>query len=200
MEGYVKFNCEWGKSGAIISDSVYDKINNWRDILYGLKLIGANENEIGFGNISIRAKNKSDFIITGAGTGKIRKLTQKHYSKVTGYSLTKNSLVCKGPVKASSESLSHAIIYELDPEINAVIHVHNLEYWKKLIYQVPTTHEDIPYGTPEMAKEIIRLFRETDVSEKKILIMGGHQEGIITFGKDLDEAGGYLLAYINTII
>ncbi len=200
MEGYVKFNCEWEKSGAIISDSVYDIINNWRDILYNLKLIGANENEIGFGNISIRAKNKSDFIITGAGTGKIRKLTQKHYSKVTGYSLTKNSLVCKGPVKASSESLSHAIIYELDPEINAVIHVHNLEYWKKLIYQVPTTHEDIPYGTPEMAKEIIRLFRETDVSEKKILIMGGHQEGIITFGKDPDEAGGYLLAYINTII
>ena len=200
MEGYVKFNCEWEKSGAIISDSVYDIINNWRDILYNLKLIGANENEIGFGNISIRAKNKSDFIITGAGTGKIRKLTQKHYSKVTGYSLTKNSLVCKGPVKASSESLSHAIIYELDPEINAVIHVHNLEYWEKLIHQVPTTHEDIPYGTPEMAKEIIRLFRETDVSEKRILIMGGHQEGIITFGKDLDEAGGYLLAYINTII
>lgn len=200
MEGYVKFNCEWKKSGAIISDSVYDKINNWRDILYGLKLIGANENEIGFGNISIRVKNKSDFIITGAGTGKFRKLTQKHYSKVTGYSLTKNSLVCKGPVKASSESLSHAIIYELDPEINAVIHVHNLEYWEKLIHQVPTTHEDIPYGTPEMAKEIIRLFRETDVSEKRILIMGGHQEGIITFGKDLDEAGGYLLAYINTII
>jgi len=200
MEGYVKFNCEWEKSGTIISDSVYDKINNWRDILYNLKLIGANENEIGFGNISVRVKNKSDFIITGAGTGKIRKLTQKHYSKVTGYSLTKNSLVCKGPVKASSESLSHAIIYELDPEINAVIHVHNLEYWKKLIHQVPTTHEDIPYGTPEMAKEIIRLFRETDVSEKKILIMGGHQEGIIIFGKDLDEAGGYLLAYINTII
>lgn len=200
MEGYVKFNCEWEKSGTIISDSVYDKINNWRDILYGLKLIGANEKKIGFGNISVRVKNKSDFIITGAGTGKISKLTQKHYSKVTDYSLTKNSLVCKGPVKASSESLSHAIIYELDPEINAVIHGHNMEYWEKLIHQVPTTYEDIPYGTPEMAKEIIRLFRETDVSEKRILIMGGHQEGIITFGKDLDEAGGYLLAYINTII
>ncbi len=196
----MKFNCEWGKSGAIISDSVFDKINNWRDILYGLKLIGANVKKIGFGNISVRAKNKSDFIITGAGTGKFRKLTQKHYSKVIDYSLIKNSLVCKGPVKASSESLSHAIIYELDPEINAVIHVHNLEYWKKLIHLVPTTHEDIPYGTPEMAKEIIRLFRETDVSEKKILVMDGHKEGIITFGKDLDEAGGYLLAYINTII
>jgi L-ribulose-5-phosphate 4-epimerase len=181
MEGYTKFNCEWQKSGAIITDAVFKKINGWREILYDLKLIGVYKNGIGFGNISVRAKSESNFIITGTGTGKIRKLTQNHFSKVTDYSLTKNKLTCKGPVKASSESLSHAVIYEIDPEINAVIHGHNMEYWEKLIHIVPTTHKDVAYGTPEMAKEIIRLFRETDVSEKKILVMGGHQEGIYQY-------------------
>ena len=71
---------------------------------------------------------------------------------------------------------------------------------EKLLELVPSTSKDVEFGTPEMAREIIRLFRETDVLEKKILVMGGHKDGIITFGKDLDEAGGYLLAYINSII
>ena len=48
-----------------------------------------------------------------------------------------------------------------------------------------------------MAKEIQRLFRETDVKEKKILVMAGHKEGIISFGKDLDEAGKIMLNYLS---
>jgi hypothetical protein len=38
------------------------------------------------------------------------------------------------------------------------------------------------------------LFAETALSEEKILVMGGHPEGIISFGNDLEEAGQVLLA------
>ena len=70
------------------------------------------------------------------------------------------------------------------------------QLWERLINKIPTTSPEAEYGTPEIARDIIRLFKETDVKEKKILVMGGHKEGIISFGKDLDEAGNVLLSYL----
>ena len=199
-EGTIKFECFWEQTGPVVSDRVMKELNSWREVLYDLGLIGAYPDGIGFGNISVRTKPSDQFIITGSGTGKQKQLGRNGYSLITKYSLSKNNLYCKGPVIASSESLSHAAIYETDPDVGAVVHVHHSVYWENLLDLVPSTNKDAEFGTPEMAREIIRLFHETDVVEKKILVMGGHKDGIITFGKDLDEAGGYLLAYINSII
>jgi L-ribulose-5-phosphate 4-epimerase len=190
-EGYTKFNCNWIKSEPASGDHLED-LNIWRDKLFSLGLIGADENGIGFGNISIRFKNNT-FIITGAATGRLNKLNESHYVLVNEYDLVNNSLICTGPVKASSESLSHAAVYECSPETNAVIHVHHIGMWKNLIYKVPSTSDDVPYGTPEMANEIKRLFNETPVAVEKILVMGGHKEGIIAFGPTLEEAGKILI-------
>ena len=62
---------------------------------------------------------------------------------------------------------------------------------------VPTTKKEVPYGTPEMANEIFRLFKETAVQQEKIIVMAGHDEGIISFGKDLEEAGEILLNFLT---
>ena len=61
------------------------------------------------------------------------------------------------------------------------------------MHKVPTSDNLVPYGTPEMAKEIKRLFEETSLSNEKIMVMGGHEEGIISFGKNLEEAANVLL-------
>lgn len=190
-EGYIKFNCHWVK-GEPVAESMLSEINRWRDNLYELGLIGAYDNGIGFGNISIRTNGKL-FLITGSVTGGFPRLNPDHYVMVTEYDLMQNSLTCSGPIKASSESLSHAVIYDCSPETNAVIHIHNLELWEALIHKVPTTNVNVAYGTPQMANEIIRLFGETTVANEKILVMGGHQEGIISFGRTLDEAGKILI-------
>ncbi len=190
-EGYTKFNCNWIRSEPVPEKHIKE-LNILRDKLYFLDLIGADENGIGFGNISIRFKNNT-FIITGAATGRLNKMNESHYVLVNQYDLANNSLICTGPVKASSESLSHAAVYECSPQTNAVIHVHNIGMWENLIYKVPTTSEDVPYGTPEMANEIKRLFNETPVTVEKILVMGGHREGIIAFGPTLEEAGKILI-------
>jgi ribulose-5-phosphate 4-epimerase/fuculose-1-phosphate aldolase len=190
-EGYIKFNCNWIKAEPISPDKLIE-INKWRDTLYNLGLIGAYDNGIGFGNISIRLNNHT-FLITGSATGGLTQLNENHYVVVNEYNLKRNSLTCIGPIKASSESLSHAVIYECSQDTKAVIHIHNIGLWEKLIHNVPTTREDIEYGTPDMANEIIRLFEETSVKDKKMIVMGGHREGIITFGKTLDEAGEILL-------
>jgi hypothetical protein len=34
----------------------------------------------------------------------------------------------------------------------------------------------------------MRLFRVTDLHSRKILAMAGHEGGVVTFGKDLEEA------------
>ncbi|HZB11619.1 MAG TPA: class II aldolase/adducin family protein [Chryseolinea sp.] len=190
-EGVIKFNCQWTKSAPLDKPWISD-LNVWRDKLYSLGLIGLNEDGIGYGNISIRFR-KNQFIISGSGTGKFKKLTEEHYALVTDYDVRKNSLCSTGSTIASSESLTHAMIYEHASDVNAVIHVHHFKIWKKLLSTLPATAENIEYGTPEMANEIVRLFNEQKLSEHKIFAMAGHYEGIVCFGENLSEAAELLL-------
>lgn len=192
-EGVIKFNCEWKETESSIEDIV--EINKWRQKMFNLELIGVYADGIGYGNISARLPNEQ-FVITGSATGGIQDLTPEHYTTVTEFDIEKNYLKCEGPIRASSESLTHAAIYLADPSANAVVHVHNLELWNKLLDEVPTTPPQVEYGTSEMALEIIRLFKEDGVG-KNIIVMAGHEEGVITFGKDLDQAGSILLNYLE---
>jgi len=189
-EGIIKFNCEWLKDESLPKEILKDIIF-WRNKLYELNLIGVYEDGIGYGNISIRHE-QNKFIISGSQTGHIGIATEKEFTLVEDYDFNNNYIQCRGPVQASSESLTHAAIYEASPKINGVIHIHNLQAWEKYKNKLPTTNENIEYGTPEMATEIFRLFRETNAIEEKIIIMGGHKEGIIVFGENLEEAGDKL--------
>jgi L-ribulose-5-phosphate 4-epimerase len=190
-EGYVKFNCNWIPLNNIPTDKVAE-LNVWREMMYSRGLIGMYPDGIGFGNISMRCDGNT-FLISGTATGGISRLNESHYSLVTEYDLAANNITCIGPIKASSESLTHALIYQCSSATNAVIHVHSLDLWKTLRNHVPTTSEDISYGTPEMANEMKRLFEETALNKEKIIVMAGHREGIISFGKDLQEAASILI-------
>ena len=195
-EGYIKFNCLWTKTEALPVEKIVE-INTWRQRIHDLGLIGILENGIGFGNISVRIPETKHFVITGTATGGVKQLGPEHYAIVTGFDIEKEVVECKGPVKASSESMTHAVIYEQDQSINAIIHVHNLEMWKRLIDKVPTTAKEASFGSSEIANDVIRLFKETDVKKKKIMVMAGHKEGVISFGHDLDEAGKILFNYFK---
>lgn len=65
--------------------------------------------------------------------------------------------------------------------------------------KVPTTRINCAYGTPEMAREIIRLCKEDNLKETEILVMSGHKEGIIAFGSNLEEAGNLLMKYYQKL-
>jgi L-ribulose-5-phosphate 4-epimerase len=194
-KGYIKFNCQSIKDKPV-DKKLIEQLNVWRNKLYHLKLVGAYPNGIGFGNISIRLDGKN-FLITGSATGNHQYLTNKHYTIVTSYNFAENTLTCNGPIQASSESLTHAAVYEANKDINAVIHIHSKSLWNRLLQIIPTTSPTVEYGTPQMAMEIHRLFKETNLNSKKILVMAGHEEGIISFGKDLEEAGNLILSYFH---
>lgn len=193
-KGIIKYRCRWIEEEPLSPEMIVH-INRWRERLYLLGWIGAYENGIGFGNISIRVPDSNRFIITGSGTGRLPVLDVRHYTLVVEVDLDRNTLTCRGPIKASSESMTHAAVYLSSPEINAVIHTHHLELWEALLDRIPTTSRSAEYGTPEMAREVLRLFGETDVGRKKIFVMGGHEEGIMTIGRDLKEAGDFLLKF-----
>jgi ribulose-5-phosphate 4-epimerase/fuculose-1-phosphate aldolase len=192
-EGYIKFRCNWVQE-QLADEHIINKLNPWRQKLFDQHLIGVYANGIGYGNLSIRLA-KNNFIITGTATGGIIHLTAQHYTRVTGYNIENNTVTCHGPVKASSESLTHAMIYELMPAVNAIVHIHSKKLWSKLIDNVPTTSSKVEYGTPAMALEIKRLIQSTNLIEDKILVMAGHQDGVITFGRNLEEAVGKVLSY-----
>lgn len=198
QEGVIKYSCNWIKTSPLEFEQ-FEAINYWRNCLYQIGLIGIYDDGLGYGNISIRSGGEQ-FIITGSATGKIETLTREHYTRVTAYNLEANSLNAEGPIVASSESLTHAAIYKSDKSVNAVFHGHHVGLWQQYLHKLPTSDMSVEYGTLSMAHEIIRLFSETDMPNKRIMIMGGHQDGVISFGRTLDEAGYKMLKYYKLLI
>jgi L-ribulose-5-phosphate 4-epimerase len=47
-----------------------------------------------------------------------------------------------------------------------------------------------------MAAEVKRLFAESDLPEKRIFGMTGHEDGIVSYGRTAEEAGFTMLAYL----
>ncbi len=195
-EGYIKFQIDWTKKELRISEKIFDNLEKYRSELYQLGLIGMYPNGIGFGNISV--KNSLDsFYITGSATGKYPSLQMEHYAEVLSYDFEQNSLSCVGLTKASAESLTHAAVYEAIPEVRAVVHVHCFWLWEKLQENYPTTSPEIEYGTPEMAIAVRALAKEVAAQEHKIIVMGGHEEGILAFGRNLEEATNEIIKIYN---
>jgi L-ribulose-5-phosphate 4-epimerase len=188
---YIKFTCEH-KDAELAPFAGLDDLNVYRIRLRKLGFIGVDSNGVGFGNLSIRDGVTNSFYITGSKTGGIANLTPADCARVVAYDFHRNWLRCQGLTIASSESLTHAAVYQSEPNAGAVIHCHDQKLWTALINHIPTTSAFVAYGTPEMAREVERLFRETDLRVAKIFVMAGHQGGIVTFGANLEEAFGIL--------
>jgi L-ribulose-5-phosphate 4-epimerase len=184
---YVKFSCERTATETTPFSGLVE-LNAYRRRLLPLGLIGMDSNGIGFGNLSIRDGATDNFYITGSATGGMPELTPADCVKVVAYDFERNWLRFKGSSIPSSESLTHAAIYKSDPKTGAVIHCHDSKLWAALLNQAPTSSKTIDYGTPQLAYEIMQLFKQTDVRSRKILVMAGHAAGILTLGKDLEEA------------
>lgn len=179
------------------------ELDHWRNDFYERGLIGNDPLRYGgydYGNVSQRIDFWHGlFVITASQTGKLETLEpDTHYSIVTGYNLEANTLSAYGLKQASSEALTHAAIYNHDPSVQAILHAHHPGIWEATgQLKIPATCPDVEYGTPEMAKEMKRLLEETDARDKRIISMLGHEDGIVTFGKTLDEAGNTMLEYLE---
>ena len=185
MEGIIKFEAK-RISSETVSDDEFALINPWRQQCYDNGYIGVGKDGIAYGNISFRSGADNEFIISASATGGIAELKISDYSRVINFDIANNSLKCKGPKLASSESLSHAAIYKANSAVKAVLHIHNIELWSKLIHKIPTTPIEAEYGTQAMANAISSIVKNSEIGNGMI-IMAGHKEGIISYGSNIEN-------------
>jgi ribulose-5-phosphate 4-epimerase/fuculose-1-phosphate aldolase len=202
-EGVIKFDLRHRNTRAAESPEDLHVLNAWREVLWRLHLVGQDPERYGgygFGNVSLRLApfdapvNRRRFLISATQTGGLAALDDIHYTVIDEYDPAKNRIVSTGALPPSSESLTHGMIYNMDDDIRAILHVHSPDIWKSAGEAgIPITDARVAYGTPEMAVEVARLFRQTNVRQSRLFAMGGHRDGMIAFGTTADEAGRVLI-------
>lgn len=194
-EGVIKYVSDWTE-GAPLEAVELTELIAWRDRMHQAQHIGLYPNGIGYGNISVR-RSVHSFAVSGTQTGHLAQTTAHHYTLVDAWDIDRNTLHCTGPIQASSESLTHAALYDYSSAIQAIIHVHNRPLWQRGQGVLPTTAASVPYGTPAMAYEMRRLLDHDDLMRTRILIMAGHEEGVLVFGPTLAAAAQVLYQHLD---
>ncbi len=192
-EGVVKYHAEHVARPLRPLPDLRDLLT-WRDRLFARRLIGADAEGLGYGNISVRLHTSPRFLISGSQTSGLPQVDHRHFAEVTLADIDRNRLRCVGEIQASSEALTHAALYAADPAICGVVHVHARPIWLAQRDRLPTTRDDVEYGTPAMAQEMIRLYRRGPVVHEGVIVMGGHEDGVIAFGTTLARAAQAILA------
>ena len=197
-EGVIKFQLDF-QEGAAPPEGLLHELNAWREIFRLLGLLGqdpARYDGYGFGNLSRRLPGSASgaFLISGTQTGHLPKLQPSHYATVQQCNPAANQLKASGQVHPSSEALSHGVLYQSNPEILWVMHLHSPGIFShRISLGLPCTDPAADYGTPEMAAEIRRLAETHDRSSPGLLVMTGHQDGILAYGSSPAETGGLVV-------
>lgn len=191
-EGVIKFKYTLKLSKPLETDEYID-LEKWRVILFKMGLIGEYPVEkVGYGNLSKKINSESqEFVITGTQTGKLPNLTGSHYTHIFKCNLKNMTVDAKGPIAPSSETLTHHAIYSACEQINSIFHIHDPMLWAYMIKEdMESTSEKVSYGTEEMGMEASRC-----IGDKKsgVFVMKGHQDGVIAYGSNSEEAGKIIL-------
>lgn len=190
-DGVIKFQSEEivfdrGIFNEINTMQTMENLNILREQVRAKGWIGVDTSGIGYGNISAKLPTldyKNAFMISGSQSAHLPNLKTENWAVVLDWNIALNSLQYFG-AKASSESLSHAAIYDCDSRISVVLHVHDFALWNMDLASTPV---DAEYGTPAMAQGIQKLWRQLGSPLQGVLRMAGHQDGVIFWGENRQQ-------------
>lgn len=194
-DGVVKYQVIH-RTGVSLDWADLRDLESWRQRLRAVGWLGQYPNGVSYGNVSQRHP-QGGLVITATQVAHRAQLTAADYVHVTDYDAATHTVTVVGTICASSEAPTHWAIYQLDPRIQVIFHIHSETLWTKLLQQphIPCTHPAIPYGTPAMAQEMRRLYPVgADPFARNCFVMAGHQDGIFSFGRTAREAGQVLFA------
>jgi len=196
-DGVVKYQCRW-EEASVDPRVDFSELIACRQRALAAGWMGLGSDDIGFGNLSQRIGGRT--WISGTQTGHLDTLGPEHFCEIIEVDIAANRLACRGPVAASSESLSHLAIYQISErlgvDVQAVIHAHDARRWAKGIAigdPSEVTDAKAAYGTPAMGYELQRVWEASRKPEQGPIVMGGHEEGLIGFGPTLQAAFDALL-------
>jgi L-fuculose-phosphate aldolase len=163
---------------AVPCHPLADRLIHWCRRFAALGLAGK-----AMGNLSFRTDN--GFVITPTGTDPLA-LRAADLVEVLGVDVEKRAVYAAGARDPSSESMMHHAIYRARPGVMAIFHGHSGAVLKAAgRFQWPVTAHEQPYGTPEMAAEVVAV-----LGDHPFVIMRNH--GFIALGASMDEAGRVL--------
>ena len=156
-------------------------LSGLRDALRARGWIGrdpARYGGLGYGNVSRRLAGDA-FLVSATQTGHLATLAALHWVTVTAASPATNELWSEGASKPSSESLTHAAIYQA---CNAafVCHIHHPALWRAACegaISLPKTTAAATYGTPAMAAALSRIAASKELPFAAA--MTGHEDGLM---------------------
>lgn len=139
------------------------------------------------GNVSLRTE---EGMLIKAGGVSLGDLTREGIILVVDYEQETNTAKVKGRSEPSSETPMHWLIYRSFPEVKAIVHAHD-----PLVLENPglverlgieTTAREIPYGTFELAGEVVSALKKS----RYILIK---KHGSLAVGENLADAMNLML-------
>jgi L-ribulose-5-phosphate 4-epimerase len=205
-EGVIKFRAEHQVCAlpAYRFGQLCCKLSAWREVMAKTQLVGqdpARYGGAGYGNVSGRLgppaapRGARSMLITGSQTSGLSTISLQHFCVVQRYDYDRSWVASEGLIEPSSETMTHGAIYDLSPAIRFVLHAHSPTIWhlaKEL--RLPRSDSKVAYGTPEMAREVQRLYVSSTLSQTRIFAMGGHEDGVVVFGYTIEEAGQTLIS------
>jgi len=191
-EGVIKYSLEF-TDGVVAETASVSVLDAWRSIFKDTGLLGEDPDRYGgygFGNLSVRTER--GFLITGSQTGNLTTTSSSHYAEDVGWSLEDNAVSAIGPIRPSSEALTHAAIYDAFESIRYVFHVHSPDIWRQSQWlSLPSTAADIAYGTIDMALALKQLAGAS--GPEGIMAMLGHEDGVMSWGASAEKAGSHMV-------
>jgi ribulose-5-phosphate 4-epimerase/fuculose-1-phosphate aldolase len=175
------------------------QLDAWRTRLVAVGLVGhdgVRYGGVGWGNVSARLEGER-FLVTGTQTGGLVATDARHYAVVLrcDEGVEGGAVWSQGPVAPSSEALSHAALYAAVPEARFIFHGHAPVLWRSGAHLgLPVTPVEVEYGTVAMARAVREVLRRQPHGQPGVLVMGGHEDGVVSWGPTADEAGRVLLA------
>jgi ribulose-5-phosphate 4-epimerase/fuculose-1-phosphate aldolase len=169
----------------------------WRTILRQLDLVGrdpARYDGYAYGNLSVRdGADPHRFYVTASQTGGDPSLARSHLVRVDRWNAERFELFATGVAPPSSESITHGILYDADPSIAWVMHVHARAIWRNAHrLDLPVTGANVSYGSPAMANAVSALLRQKR-SRPIAFATLGHEDGVFVSGASADETGALLV-------
>lgn len=202
QEGVIKFHLQH----ALVSPeamtapevSAWASLLGWRSVIFDLGLIGQAPTRyggLGYGNVSIRLVDVQGprFLVSASQTSGLARPSLEHFCEVFAWDLSRHEVKSRGLLKPSSESTTHAMIYDWMPDVGCVLHVHSPEIWQKAqALGLVCTPDDVEYGTAQMALAVRKAFSARNHGWG-VFAMLGHEDGVVAFGRDADQAGQILI-------